>query len=423
MLVFGLGVNGGGVGAARFFAALGYHVTVTDAKSRKELARSVALLKGLPIRYALGAHHSEDFDTADLIIKNPAIPDSSPYCRRARSRGIPVVNDAEIFLSIVPRDRVIGITGTKGKTTTTTLLAHLLGPRAMALGTPGVSFFEYFFRRREPKFAIIECSSFDLELVSQSPHGAIITSLFADHLNRYSSFAAYAKAKMNLLKFQRKGDWAMFADDANIKKYLPRTAARRLAVGKRDIDAVRPYLSWRVSPASAALAFRAAQEAGVSDVVAKRRLKTYEPPSGRLEIVARKEGRVFINDTTATNPGAARHSLELIMRKYPKTLAALTLITGGEDKGFPAADVNAYARALEKSKARILLFPGSFSDKLAKSLRVRFERVPTMADAVREAVRGKGVIALLPAAASFNMFANEFDRADQFITAARRTRL
>ena len=144
VLILGLGINGGGVGAARFFAHLGMSVTVTDLKTKKELSQSLRTLAGLPIKYVLGKHRMEDIKQADLIIKNPGVPDSSPYIQKAKKLGKPITNDGALFLALAPRDHVIATTGTKGKTTTSLLIKHLLGTQAISVGIPGISFFDYF---------------------------------------------------------------------------------------------------------------------------------------------------------------------------------------------------------------------------------------------------------------------------------------
>ena len=216
ILILGLGVHGGGVGAARFFARLGYKVIVTDLKAKKELSGSLKKLSGLDIRYILGRHRIKDITNSSLIVRNPGIPSDSPYLKAARNHKVPVTSDSELLLELAPREKIIGVTGTKGKTTTSMLIGHLLGKKACVLGIPGVSFFDYFYFRREPDWIVAEFSSFDLEYVKRSPHIAVFTSLFPDHLNRYPSFKKYASTKMNLIRYQTKGDIAILYSSPNL---------------------------------------------------------------------------------------------------------------------------------------------------------------------------------------------------------------
>lgn len=409
VLVLGLGIHGGGVGVARFFSRLGFPVTVSDLKSAKELKASLAKLKGLPVRYVLGKHRMEDLRKVSLIIKNPGVPRESVFIKKAESLGVKITNDADIFLNLAPHNKIIGITGTKGKTTTALLTKHLLGKDSVVVGIPGESFFDYFFLKKEPRWIIAEFSSFDLEYVGVSPHIAVITSLFADHLNRYPSFRAYTEAKMNLIRFQERDDLVLMERLPILKKYLPRNL-------KSEVVRVRAKklhgLSWRVPPISAALAAAVAKLVGVKSHIVASRLREFDSPTGRLEIIEKKKGRIFINDTTATNPGAASYSLRMLKKKFGRQPFAV--ITGGEDKSFPEEELTKYAAILRKYARLVLLLPGSMSERLRKYLSKNFFGVYTLGEAVRLASRLPGIVVLLPASASFNMFANEFARAKKF---------
>lgn len=401
------------MGSARFFSRLGLAVTVTDLKTKKELAVSIAALRGYGnITYVLGRHRMYDIRRADLIIKNPGVPESSPYIERARKLGKPITNDGALFLELAPRDRLIGVTGTKGKTTTTLLIRHLIGKSAIAVGVPGVSFFDYFYMKKAPRWIVAEFSSFDLEYACVGPSIAVVTSLFADHLNRYRSFSKYARIKMNILCYQQPRDIAFLWQSPSITKYVPKTKNKKIWIGQKQ-----PLYtaSWRVAPEAIAITTEIARHVGVPPSIIKKRLATFKAPTGRLEIIARKAGHIFINDTTATNPGSAIHSLEILARTFDTT-HPITIITGGEDKKFQSRDIRAYAQAIKKIKIHPIIIPGSFSEKLIKHL-TEYETASTMQKAVMQAARNASVVALVPAAASFNMFKNEFDRAAKFIAA------
>ena len=417
MLILGLGVQGGGVGAARFFARLGMDVTVTDLKQKKDLFVSLKRLRGLPIRYVLGKHRMVDIQKSDLIVKNPGVPAHSPFIREAEKRKISVTNDAGLFLSLAPRETMIGITGTKGKTTMTMLLGHMLGRRAAVVGTPGVSFFEYFFLKKEPEWIIGEFSSFDLEYVRSSPHIAIMTSLFADHLNRYASFEEYARFKMNIARFQNPSDFFVAYQSLRLLAHLPSLKSKAMFARERDLARHIPQVSWRLPLESVAIAYRISKIIEIPEKIFWAKIKSFRVPEGRLEIIARKKGRVYINDTTATNPGSAIHSLRAIRRAFGKKIR-LSVITGGEDKLFPKDEIRQYARGLQAYADGVYMLPGSVTDMLAYYFRDGV-LCNSLEEAVAKASGAKGIIALVPGAASFNMFTNEFHRARVFIKSVR----
>lgn len=419
IVILGLGTQGGGVGAARFFARLGFPVCVTDHKPARELKESLNALKRFKnITYVLGRHRLEDIKKSALVVKNPAIPQLSPFVRAAHDAGIPVTNDAALFLSLAPREKIIGITGTKGKTTTAILLKHIIGARALLVGTPGISFFEYFFQHTEPKWIIAEFSSFDLECIRESPHIAVITSLFSDHLNRYPSFRAYVRAKMNLIRFQNMGDFAVLYQDPRIRHSIQKTRGSILWVHEKNIPKNMRRGSWRIATPSIALAVSASRILGMSENKIGKKILSFTAPHGRLEIIRTFRGRIFINDTTSTNPGAATFSL-LKLKKHFGADLPITVITGGDDKAFPLHDLRMYAIFLKKMRFHLILLAGSMTEKLRRYLPDISPPTNSLQDAIERAAASPGVIVLAPGAASFNMFRNEFDRAEKFIKHVR----
>lgn len=423
IVIFGLGIHGGGAGVARFLSSLGFSLIITDMKTKEELSSSLKILKGVRATYVLGEHREQDFENAGLIVKNPAVPAHHPLLALAHRRGIPITNDADIFLTLADPARVIGITGTKGKTTTSTLIKHLLGPKAVVVGTPGVSFFDYFAKPTRAQYIVAEFSSFDLEYVSASPHIAVLTSLFPDHLNRYASFEEYARTKMNILAFQKSHDITFAWRSRELQTHVPKKHARLVWVADADKPSARD-VSWRVSPQSAALAIAVAQHLGVSKTLIKKRLHSFKEPHHRLEIIRTTKKHIFIDDTTSTNPGSAVYSLKLLELYRTREHRALKLhiIVGGEDKAFPMPDIKALADALRASKAHIVALSGSMTSKLIQYIPGISVTYNNLQEAVDVAARDGGIVALIPGAASFNMFKNEFDRGVQFKKCAQKIR-
>lgn len=173
--VMGLGLFGGGVGAAKFLVSQGADVIVTDLKSAEELSASLKLLNGLPVKFRLGEHAEEDFADADMLIVNPAVPDDSRFLQIACDNNVQIDSELNIFFRLVPAP-VIGITGSNGKSTTTSLLGEMLkeaGIKTWVGGNIGVSLLEHLDEIRPDDVIVLEISSFQLELLSRiemSPH-------------------------------------------------------------------------------------------------------------------------------------------------------------------------------------------------------------------------------------------------------------
>ncbi|TAN58729.1 UDP-N-acetylmuramoyl-L-alanine--D-glutamate ligase, partial [Patescibacteria group bacterium] len=205
VLVMGLGLHGGGVAAARWLVKRGADVTVTDLRDRKALKSSLDKLKGLKIKYALGGHNAEDFKMADMAVQNPGVPYNSPYLKIAKKFGAEIVNEAALFFKYAKSKNIIGITGTKGKSTTSTLVHKILRakwPKSLLAGNIRDTALLNIADRAEKNTPIVlELSSWQLEgleKIRTSPRIAAITNIYQDHLNRYPSYQAYVAAKENI---------------------------------------------------------------------------------------------------------------------------------------------------------------------------------------------------------------------------------
>jgi len=210
-LVMGLGIHDGGLGVARFLADQGALVTVTDLRGPEHLQRSLDALAGLPISYVLGQHRDEDFRNADLVVRNPGVPRESRYLQIARASGAAIEMEMTLFFRLCPGP-ILGITGTKGKTTTTLLAAAMLReqyPDTVVAGNLRVSALEALPRITAGTPVVLELSSWQLEGLGEAklnPQYACITNISPDHLDRYGSMEAYAEAKRQILAHQRPGD-------------------------------------------------------------------------------------------------------------------------------------------------------------------------------------------------------------------------
>ena len=210
VVVMGLGLFGGGLEVTRYFVKQGAKVLVTDLRDETQLQESLKFLEGLPVDFRLGQHCEEDFRSADLVIANPGVKDDSPYLKIAYANNIPVDTEINIFLQNSPAS-VIGITGSNGKSTTTAMINHILetaGYKTWLGGNIGKSLLGELSNIKKDHKVVVELSSFQLQRVKNiSPNVAVITNLSKNHINWHGSMENYAKAKQNILKFQKKADF------------------------------------------------------------------------------------------------------------------------------------------------------------------------------------------------------------------------
>ncbi|MBU2545262.1 UDP-N-acetylmuramoyl-L-alanine--D-glutamate ligase [Patescibacteria group bacterium] len=405
IIIMGLGLHGGGVGVAKFFYSQGAKLLITDLKSEEQLKESLDKLKNLKIKFVLGKHREEDFENVDLIIKNPDIPTSSPYLEIARENKIPIKNDMEIFFELCPAE-IIGVTGTKGKSTVATLICELLKEKydTVLAGNIGISPLEFLANIKKETKVILELSSFILEDLKKSPHIAVITNLFPDHLNRYKNFHEYVEAKKSIYKYQSKSDILILNEkDPNTKKLS--------SEAKGKVYFFEGY--------NAAAAVKVAELLNVSEDNIHKAISNFKGVPSRQEFVAEIKGVKYFNDTTATNPRAVKFAIETFRGKYPDS--RIILIAGGEDKRL---SYRALAEDIQDNIDFLVLLPGTASDLIERDLKkFKIFKVKSMKEAVKKAsdLAKKGDIVLLsPGAASFNLFKNEFDRGYEFKKSIRK---
>lgn len=455
VVVMGLGLHGGGSGVTRWLLKQGALVTVTDLKNEEELKSSIDALRESavddihpPPRFVLGEHREEDFLNADLIIRNPGVPSESRFLALAHARGIPIRMELGLFLEQLPRgtEQVIGITGTKGKTTTTLMVGEILkrvNPATVVAGNLRVSALETLDRIDSETPIVLEMSSFQLEefeALKISPHIAAITNIYPDHLNRYRDMDSYARAKAQIFLHQSPRDICILNFDNPILTRLRPKAIGRVVWFSRtralNDGALmeRGWIIWNdngkkqkllqatdliagqhnIENALAATAITSVW--GVPPEIIKTALAEFAGVPHRLETVRVIDGITFINDTTATAPEASIAALRTLNRRE----GSLILIAGGSDKGLGYAEM---AQTIKDQNAKVILLRGDATEKLERALFASgaASSIIARADGLEEAVaqaqrqaREGDVILLSPGAASFGMFRNEFDRGDQF---------
>ena len=448
ILIMGLGLHGGGVGAARFFAGRGASLTITDLRTEKELQGSLAQLKNIRgISYVLGRHRKSDFLHADLIVKNPGVPPNSPYLLLGRKNHVPITTDVGIFLRQCPAP-VIGVTGTRGKSTTCYLIARMLetffkknkahhGRNIFLGGNIRTSVLGFIDEVKPRDIVVLELSSFQLDDIARdswnvpnarkSPSIAVITNIMRDHLNWHGTMRSYIKAKTVIFAHQKKTDM-LFANGSD--KIIRKIAAAAPS------QVIFPHLPENIQPivdnnlgahyrSSVALAIGVCRHLDVPIAIIRSILKNFHGLPGRQELIATIQGVRYINDTTATIPEASVAAITRFRALAKK--ARLILIAGGSDKKLAFSEM---AGAIAQDTDHLILLPGTATERLRAELakrkkstgRISVQEAGSMKQAVSMArtLGAKGDYVLLsPGAASFGLFANEFDRGDQFVKAVK----
>ncbi|MCX6720445.1 MAG: UDP-N-acetylmuramoyl-L-alanine--D-glutamate ligase [Candidatus Staskawiczbacteria bacterium] len=420
VLVMGLGLHGGGVGVAKFFCEQGAEVLVTDLKTEDKLQESLGKLKEFKkIKYALGKHEEKDFLWANLIMKNPDVPDTSPYLEIARKNGKQIETDISLFFKLSGAF-IIGVTGTKGKSTTSGLIYHILKTKykkAFFAGNNGVSPLELLPKIKKNDKVVLELSSFELEGLTQSPNIAVITNIMPDHLNRYATMAEYTEAKKIIFKYQKKNDILVLnADDYIVRQFAGQSKGKVIYFSKaEETDSFKLLGEHNLYNLSAAL--EVAKVLKIPTKVIEKSLKTFKGVSSRQEFIREVRGVKYFNDTTATMPDAVIVAINTFLENFPDS--RLILICGGMNKGLKYNDL---ARIIGERVDEVIMLPGTASDKIKEGLGgyTRVHNVSSMQEAVKKAkdlAEKKDIVILSPGGSSFNLFKNEFDRGDQFTKA------
>ncbi len=446
IVICGLGQypQGSGIAAALYFAKKKDNVLVSDFYYTPAMDKNVARLKKFKnVRFLFNTHPLEEISLADLVIRHQRMRKNEPEMIEAEKRNIPVETAESLFMKLCPCP-VIGITGTRGKSTTTTLVAKMLEASRKHVWLGGnilVSPLMFLDKVQKKDLVVLELSSFQLEgtgAAGISPHIACWTNLMRDHLNAYPSMVEYAEAKAQILRHQTGNDVVVLNGDDKITSAKIKTAPGRVLVftakkskrsdawltedalmiksGEKEVELIKKSklrIHGEHNYANMLAAALTAQSAGASLVGMRKALVAFKGLEHRQEIVAVKKGVTYINDTTATTPDGAIAAL----RAFSAKNRTIRLIIGGADKELEFAD---FAKELKRSNVDVVVLPGTAYAKLTGALhaeRVAFEDVLTLREAVhllKKRAKPGDVLLLSPACASFGLFQNEFDRGEQF---------
>ena len=433
ILVVGLGLQGGGVGIAKFFSELGAKVTVTDRKDKNKLLQSINQLKGSNIQFHLGGHKIEDFLNADVIFKGPSVPWTIYEAVQAQKKQIPIEMELSFVAANYP-GKIIGITGTRGKSTTTHLIFNLLKESGFKVGLggglPGISTIDYLKNDDENSWLVMELSSWALSGFHRkkiSPHIAVFTNFYPDHLNYYKNLDDYFYDKQAIYQYQKESDY--FIANLSLKNLIEKTRHQFFNGKQKTVKKLIPsffgiqdfphkliYLKGDHNLENAAGALKVAEILKINRNKAIEIIKNFKGLPYRLQIVGKKNNVTFINDTTSTTPIATIKAIETIKGKK------IILLLGGNSKNLPNdLLVN---RLIHTEK--IVLLAGSFTDEILPILRAIYAKklssvYDNLGEATKEAyqlasqIKNETVYILFsPGATSFAMFNNEFHRGEEF---------
>lgn len=421
VLVVGLGLQGGGVGLARFFYNLGAYVRVTDLRTREELAESLEKLKNFKIDYTLGLHKEEDFLNTDYIFIGPSVRWTSPYLKAAQAKGIPIEMEISFFASNTP-SILIGVTGTRGKSTVTAMIYEAMkkNKKRVFLGgnVTGISTIELLTKTKRDDFLVLELSSWSLAGFHRkkiSPHIAIFTNLHTDHLNYYDSVKDYLYDKEAIYLYQKKDDFLIAnkrLENVIRKGHINSTISY---FQKKDFPARLTLLKGDHNYENAAAALKVTNILEINHKVAIKVIQSFRGLAYRQDEVGKKDNVIFINDSTSTTPIATMEAIETFSD------SPIVLIMGGDEKNLPFGDL---LKALSKVES-IVLLKGSFTEKILPELQKLYGKKITkvfnnLAEATEEAYKSanqrkqKTYVVFSPAAASFSLFKNEFHRGQEF---------
>jgi UDP-N-acetylmuramoylalanine--D-glutamate ligase len=439
-----LGLGRQGTALARWLVRQGAEVTVSDRQPAERLGRFLQALEGLPVRYVLGDHPLSLLEGCDLLCLSGGVPLDIPIVQEAVRRGIPLANDAQLFLERC-RGWTAGITGTSGKTTTTALVGAMCqaaGFRTWVGGNIGNPLIEFVEEIGPEDRVILELSSFQLEIMTVSPRVAAVLNIAPNHLDRHKTMEAYIAAKQRILDFQDVEDVAVLGYDDPNARSLAAAVRGRLRFFSREREVARGaflregtlflrlgseawpicrveevrlrgrHNLWNVLAAAAVAGSLGADIGAIREAVL-----TFSGVPHRLERVREVRGVLSVNDSIATTPERVRVALEAFEEP-------IVLLAGGRDKGLPWEET---AEVIAR-RVRVLIAFGELGDRIVEAARAararvdgvvleHLERVATLEEAVARAAglaRPGEVVLLSPGGTSFDAYRDFEERGMHF---------
>jgi UDP-N-acetylmuramoylalanine--D-glutamate ligase len=439
ILIQGLGLNKGGTGIASFFIKHAIPIKITDLKTETELSASIAELENLggDVTYVLGKHNIADFVEADIVVKGPAVSPENEYIKAAIDNGAEILSDLSIFMEICPTEKLFAVTGSKGKSTTVSVLYSILSvytENCFLGGNISISPLSFLEELNEESLVILELSSWqlrDLELAKANvrfPY-VIFTNLMHDHQNYYNSMQKYLVDKLIISKYQKENDLLLIpVSDSYIKKELFCNSQKIFCFGEKDCGA-DVYFDKGIGVcgenalfeddkiqvpgehirnnllAAAALCHLAL---GIDKKTLSKGIENFHGVPFRMEKIREWNNVTFINDTTATIPEAAVCAVKSIDSQ------SLVWIGGGTDKNLDFSCI----KEIENIPRMIYLLKGTGTDKIKnvmsrKDIKEASSLEEVFSDMVTK-LKAADIVLLSPGCTSFGLFQNEFHRGRVF---------
>lgn len=421
--VLGLGLLGRGMGDTEFLLQHGADVICTDTRSEEKLAESIAYIakeKHTNLTLVIGENRLEDFENRDFVLTCTGMPVDYEYLKHAKENNIPVYMSAALVVKLVREKgldvKVVGVTGTRGKSTATYLIDHIIRAAGMrvSLGgnVRGVANLPILEDIESGDVLLFELDSWQLQGFKDlriSPNIAVFTSFLDDHLNYYKGDReAYFNDKASIFVNQKVGDVLIAS---------PQAHTEILKRGLGD-DAIVPEITLRAdnligehNEVAVSLAHAVAKSLGIADEVIHEAIKTFKPVPGRLEYVGDYRGVHVYNDNNATTPDATIAAIHAINKKYNKKPI---VIVGGSDKGL---DLTSLEKEIESSAKAYILLAGTGTEKLKLSKENLFETLDECIKKSFEVATEGDVVLFSPGFASFSKyFKNEYERHDMFVS-------
>ncbi len=437
--VFGMARSG--LAVAKLLVKNGADVFVTDTKKEEELKSETEELKRLKIDFETGSHSQRALDHKDFIVLSPGISSDIPVLKRARNTGLPLFSEIEVAFWLCPA-QIVGITGSNGKTTTSTLLGEILkqdGRECQVAGNIGIPFSSVVETVSSRGVIVLELSSFQLEKIEEfKPKAAALLNISPDHLDRYPDLESYSEAKFKIFENQTPEDFAILnMDDDYSRKIKDKCKAQVIFFstlkeleqgsflkdgelliklnGKTEkiLDVFELGIKGLHNLSNAACACAVSSILGTKKESMRQALKSFKGVEHRLEQVKIISGIKFINDSKATNVRSVWYALESI----PKPIL---LIAGGRDKGGDFTQL----REMVKEKVKNLILIGEAKEKICQALGdlVNSIKLDNLEEAVKKAYRmasSGDCVLLSPGCASFDMFENYEHRGRVFKSAVK----
>ena len=455
--VMGLGILGRGLGYTKFLAECGADLIVTDLKTKEQLATSVKALEKFPsIKFVLGEHRLEDFKNRDMVIKSAGVPLDSIYINEARKNKIPIEMDVSLLIKSAPKIKVVGVTGTRGKSMTTALIYEILKdnvkyikmglshseriagrktlPSKVFLGgnMRGVASLPLLKKIKEGDILVCELDSWQLQGFEEdkmSPNISVFTSFMPDHMNYYkNSMEKYFSDKANIYKYQKAEDVLIVSKE--MKKLIQeKLEGKILLADKKNVTDWDFVVPGDHQKQNLAYAVAVAKQFNIPEAKIRKSVKKFKGVEGRLQLLRNYKGIKIYNDNNATTGEAVIAGINAVKDQGKN----IVLICGGSDK---KVDLTSFVKALNNNCKFVSLIPGTGTDVLVNNCKVKVPNIigkdlkakstksrsldtftvfrEVVMNAIAESKRGD-VILFSPGFASFGMFNNEYERNDLFI--------